>query len=337
MTRAINRLDVLLAHRPKHGLAIEVAPYFNPALPKAKGHDVLILDVFDTETLRQHALNDPNIPDVRIEEIEEVDIVGDASRIGEVVSARGLSGKIGYVVSSHNFEHLPDPIRFLRGVEEILMPGGVLSMAIPDCRATFDHFRSPTRLIDWLVAFHDQHTQPMAETLFDLSANLANFAPAMGTRGTCDWRMADPREVWLTGDLSKAYETWLSARKTPGTYTDAHVSVVFDAQVRLMIEDLRFLGLIGLEVIEISKNYGHEFFVHLRRPVSPETPLSPEDYSARREQLLRKVMAGIGASAFPAMKGGLRTALNPKSLIKGLIGFDRYNRVRAWNRKRIGR
>jgi SAM-dependent methyltransferase len=337
MTRATNRLDLLLSHRPKDGLAIEVAPYFNPALPKGKGHDVLILDVFDTETLRQHALNDPNIPDARIEEIEDVDIVGDASRIGEVVSARGLSGKIGFVVSSHNFEHLPDPIRFLRGVEEILMPGGVLSMAIPDCRATFDHFRSPTRLIDWLVAFHDQHSQPTAENLFDFGANLANFAPAKVARGTCDWRMADPREVWLSGDLSKAYDTWLSTRKTSGTYTDAHVSVVFDAQFHLMIEDLKFLGLIGLEVIDISQNQGHEFFVHLRRPLSAPTPLSHEDYSVRREQLLRKVMAGIGASAFPAMKGGLRTALNPKSLIKSLIGVERYNRVRAWNRKRIGR
>lgn len=337
MTRRSDRLDLLLAHRPKHGLLVEVAPYFNPALPKAKGNDVLILDVFDTDQLREFARKDRFIPSERIGEIEAVDIVGDASQIGELLTDKGLAGKVGFVVSSHNFEHLPNPIRFLQGVESILMPGGILSMAIPDCRATFDHFRSLTRLVDWLVAYQDGHKQPTAETLFDLQANEARFSSAPDGPGSCDWHKHDPRDVWLGGNLRLAYDRWLSARKGTAEYRDAHVSVVFDAQFTLLIEDLRNLGLIGLEIVEITENYGHEFFAHFRRPVSTVTTETDEDYRLRREDLMRKVIAGMGASAFPVSQAGWRRYLKPKRLMRRVIGADRYDRMRAWNRARIGR
>ena len=85
--------------------------------------------------------------------IEDVDLVGSSTHIGELVRARGEAGTFDYVVSSHNFEHLPNPIRFLQGCAEALRPGGILSMAIPDRRACFDYFRPVTRLSDWIQAF----------------------------------------------------------------------------------------------------------------------------------------------------------------------------------------
>jgi hypothetical protein len=336
MSRDRNRLELLLAHRPATGIAIEVAPYFNPALPKAKGNDVLILDVFDTPTLRTKALDDPSIAK-RIAEIEQVDIVGDASRIGDLVCERGLAGQIGYVVSSHNFEHLPDPISFLRGVEAILMPGGVLSMAIPDYRATFDHFRSPTRLVDWLVAYHDSHRQPTNDSVFDLAANAVRFSHQEDVPGTCDWRTADPSDARFGADLRKAYSDWLSFREQPSGYRDTHVSVLYDAQFRLLIEDLRFIGLIGLEVIEVSENHGHEFFAHLCRPLNPVPPRTTEIYVPQRDDMMRKAMEGIGASAFPSRRRVMNAKKALKSIAKGMVGAARYQTIREWNRDRLAR
>jgi SAM-dependent methyltransferase len=337
VTHQSRRVAKLLSHRPAFGKAVEVAPYFNPALPKAAGHDVLVLDVFDTKTLRDRAQDDPNIPRNRIAEIEEVDIVGDASAIGELLAARGLAGQIGFVVSSHNFEHLPDPIRFLRGVEAVLMPGGIVSMAIPDCRATFDHFRGMTRLIDWLTAYHDGHRQPSADTLFDFAANGAGFPVGATMHGTCNWRRDDPREAKLTGDLRSAYDRWLASRNKAGDYIDCHVSVVFDAQFALMIEDLRFLGLTGLEVIEITPNLGFEFFAHLRRPMTPPPPMSEADYRVRREELLRRVADGLGDRAFPALRFAGLAALGPKKIVRKLLGEDGFEQLRSWNRARKAR
>ena len=171
----MNRLRKILEFCDLSGKGIEVAPYFNPAVPKRDGHDVLIMDVFDTETLRERASIDPLIPQDRLHEIEDVDLVGDASRIGDVVENTGAAGEIAYIVSSHNFEHLPNPILFLQGCYTALRPGGVLSMAVPDCRACFDHFRMPTRLSDWLMAFHENRGQPSPETIFDYTSNFAYF------------------------------------------------------------------------------------------------------------------------------------------------------------------
>lgn len=331
MTRSAKRIDELLRHRPSAGLALEIAPYFNPAMPKTAGHNVLTVDIFDAPSLRQQALSDSNIPNERIGEIEEVDLVGDASDLSRLVKAAGITEPISFIVSSHNFEHLPNPIRFLRGVEEVLAPGGVLAMAIPDCRATFDYFRSLTRLSDWLVAYHDGHSQPSNETLFDLSSNRATFEVNGVLVGSRSLQTVRPELAYLAGDLRAAYGDWLRRRATPEAYLDSHVSVVFDASFRLMIEDLRHLGLIGLEIIEISENRGHEFFAHLRRPADPQLA-GPTDYPARRQDLLRAVVAGIRATSGHSMKEIWSTG--SKRALRHLFGATLYDRIRAWNKAR---
>ncbi|MFM7442912.1 MAG: methyltransferase domain-containing protein, partial [Tabrizicola sp.] len=166
----MDRKAILLKYVDPSSPGIEVAPYFNPAVAKRDGYPVLTLDVFDTQALRANATKDPHIPASRIGEIEDVDIVADACGIGDAIARLGRTGQFQYIVSSHNFEHLPNPIRFLQGCSVALAPGGVLSMAVPDGRACLDHFRMPTRLADWLSAYHRGLDQPSPESIFDLQA-----------------------------------------------------------------------------------------------------------------------------------------------------------------------
>ena len=329
-----NRLEILLRHRPAAGIALEVAPYFNPALPKAAGNTVLIVDVFDTETLRARALLDPNIPDDRISEIEEVDIVGDASGIGELMASHALTGKVSFIVSSHNFEHLPNPIRFLRGVQDALKPGGILSMAIPDFRATFDHFRSPTRLVDWLEAYHNHHAQPTSNSIFDLATNAAEFPIGTTLAGSADWRTFDPQKTRLSGNLRDAYEDWTAARTEIRDYVDTHVSVISDLHFRLMVEDLRHLGLIDLEILEITNNHGHEFFAHLRRPVTPVQSEDPATYKIRREAMLLQIAAGLGDQAFPYVRSMMVKEYRRKRWLRSIVGETIFDRFQTWNKLR---
>lgn len=278
------RLDELRRFARKTDLGIEVAPYFNPTVSKANGYNVIIVDVFDTETLREKAKDDKDIPGERIAEIEEVDLVSDASQLLSVIQSKGLSSKVNYIVSSHNFEHLPDPISFLQGCSEALVPGGVLSMAIPDCRSCFDYFRMPTRLSDWLSAHHGAYTQPTPEMIFDQTSNRAPYSE--------ETKLFIP-----VRNLKSSYETYLSDIETPGSYRDTHCSVVFGHSFELMVRDLKYLGLIDLEVIEVSPTKGIEFFAHLRKPdgaANESASANNEDvFFTKRMELMRKVNSSL--------------------------------------------
>ncbi len=144
-----------------------LAPFFNPAVSKADGHNVVIVDIQAADGLRERVLRSELIPSTRAQEIEEVDIVGDASSITTLVKNSPYEGNFCYIVSSHNFEHLPNPIKFLRGCTVVLKEGGMLSMAIPDYRCCFDHFRFPTRLSDWLRAYREDISAPDADMVLD--------------------------------------------------------------------------------------------------------------------------------------------------------------------------
>lgn len=331
------RLYELLKYIDKSSLGVEVAPYFNPALPKAAGHKVLILDVFDTAALRAYAADDPLIAPERLDEIEEVDIVGDASRIGEMVQEKSLSGQIGYVISSHNFEHLPNPIKFLRGCNDALKPGGMLSMAIPDYRACFDHFRFPTRLSEWLSAYHSDQSQPRPEQIFDLQANRTVFMDRGESRPGCDLNGDNPAGFQLTGDIGAAYDHYIALLKTPGGYEDTHCSLMFPETFELMLRDLRYLGLLNLEIVEVSRTQGHEFFAHLCKPLQASVA-NEANYPAQRAIFLRKISEGVGAAPFTKRLGKpLRRFSAIKSTISDLIGRDLYQRIGSANQKRLAK
>jgi SAM-dependent methyltransferase len=49
-----------------------------------------------------------------------------------------------FVLSSHNLEHISNPIRALKEWTRVVKPGGAIIVLLPDYRRTFDHRRKPT-------------------------------------------------------------------------------------------------------------------------------------------------------------------------------------------------
>jgi len=336
----MTRLHQLLGHIDTSKMGIEVAPYFNPALPKSTFAKVLTLDVFDTTTLKERAAEDPFIQDEKIALIEDVDLVGDASNIGNLVTEKGLAGKIGYIVSSHNFEHLPNPIRFLHGCSEVLEPGGVLSMAVPDARACFDIFRMPTRLAEWLAAYHEARSQPSPETIFDSASNNAMHVGFGVTSPGVALNLANPAKFRLQSDLREAYAAYIQTRQQPGAYRDAHCTVMLPETLELMLRDLHYMGLMDLEIIEISRTHGFEFFVHLRKPLAPGQAIEKAEHLAVRQALLERITANLGSAVY--RRGRFlplpnRVALHTKALFGAIIGRERFAKLSAANRARKAR
>jgi SAM-dependent methyltransferase len=56
------------------------------------------------------------------------------------------TGKYDFVLSSHNLEHLANPIKGLKEWQRVVKPGGHMVIVLPHYARTFDHRRAPTTL-----------------------------------------------------------------------------------------------------------------------------------------------------------------------------------------------
>jgi SAM-dependent methyltransferase len=166
-----SRQSLLLKYLNREQLGIEIAPWHSPLVPKKEGYQVQVLDILSTSALIERCRKDPACAE-KIGNIEDVDIIASAIEIGDVIKARGQENTYDYIVSSHNFEHLSDPIYFLKGCGNVLRAGGLLSMAIPDKKYTFDYFRTLSSTADFLRAYYLKQNAPTPFQIFDFSSKL---------------------------------------------------------------------------------------------------------------------------------------------------------------------
>lgn len=272
------RSEEILRHISKEARGIEVGPWFAPMAPKREGFNCLTLDVFDGPTLRRRALEDPNIAPDQVPLIEDVDLIGTSTEIAQLLAEKSALGTFDYVISSHNFEHLPNPIKFLRGCGEVLKPGGFVSMLIPDRRACFDHFRPNSRLSEWMEAYFEDRRQPTLAQQFDYAS-----LHCLDRGGDFKWE--------AVRKLRESYADWLTRMDLTETpYRDAHCWMFTPSSFEALIIESMFLGLIPFEPVSVSRTKGHEFFVHLRNAgYRVFTPEETAEFYERRQTLLEKI------------------------------------------------
>ena len=290
----MNRIERLRADISLHHRILEIGPYFNPIAPKALGYRATTLDVFSTAELRRKAAVDPNIPREKVSAIEDVDLVGSASDLADLTHVRyGDDWRFDWILSSHNIEHVPNPIRFLQQCAAVLRPEGILRLAIPDKRFCFDHFRPLTDPSELLQAFHENRTQPTVYQVFREES--LRSERVRGRR----WRPVR-RNVSL-------YREWFGCGGTvPTEYIDTHCWAFTPESFELTILDLAAFGLVNLVIDAITDTCGHEFFVDLRRPTTAlaTRAIDEDEYHAAREWLLRRCIGDW--SAFRVRPAGVR-------------------------------
>jgi SAM-dependent methyltransferase len=299
----VDRQEIISRHITKAKLGIEIGAWFNGIAPKRRGYNCLILDVFDTETLRERARQDPGIPPEKVAEIEEVDLVGSATSLVDLIEAKGLTGQVDYVVSSHNIEHMPDPIRFFRGCEAVLKPGGYLSMIVPDRRCCFDYFRQVSSVASVIEAYFQQRDRPTQAQVFDQNG-YASRSVANGTESIVFPMLSDPHTIEPFPRLEQVFEAWRNFVAHPhGEYQDAHCWIFTPSSFELLILDLNFLKLTQLEVDSIESADG-EFYVHLRNS-NGDSHLDRNAIHRKRVELLLGI-CNEAAITSPAMQESIR-------------------------------
>jgi len=116
------------------GRGIEIGALHQP-LPAPRSARVSYVDRLPAEGLRRE------VPELEAYPIVRVDIIDDAERIASIAD-----GTQDFVIANHFLEHCEDPIGTVLSMFRVLRPDGILYVAVPDKRYTFDADRPATPL-----------------------------------------------------------------------------------------------------------------------------------------------------------------------------------------------
>jgi ubiquinone/menaquinone biosynthesis C-methylase UbiE len=116
------------------GQGIEIGALHMP-LSVPRSAKVKYVDRFSIEDLRKH------YPELNDKALVKVDIIADGETLETVRDSTQ-----DFVIANHFIEHCQNPIGALINMFRVLKPGGVLYLAIPDKRNSFDSDRPVTTL-----------------------------------------------------------------------------------------------------------------------------------------------------------------------------------------------
>jgi hypothetical protein len=294
----MDRKVPLLGCLTKAQRGIEIGAYHSPLVPKREGWNVLVMDVFSTSELKRMVVSDPNLSATETSRIEDVDLVGPAHRIADIVAARGELGQFDFIISSHNFEHLPNPIKFLREASRALRPDGMVIMAVPDKRTCFDYYRPVSTLAEMLTAYAEDRERPTAQQVME--------GDSIRAEQTAFPLSEDPLHITAMNNLELAHATWqahLQRGELSTRYVDAHCWKFTPSAFRLIFNDLIYLNYLSYELLNVSETNGNEFYVQLRNTRGlASLPKSPAEFYQERQELLRATLSDCALNA-PATNG----------------------------------
>lgn len=246
----MNRSELLLSLFDATGTGLEIGPSFNPLLPKAQGYKVDILDHLTADALRAKYRDAPGVD---LSRIEDVDFVSDGGSIAALVDR---PSHYDFCVALHVIEHTTDLLGFLLDCETLLRGDGVLVLAIPDKRYSFDMLRPRSSTGDVLQAHVERHRVHAIGKVFDeLAYNCLRG-------GAIAW----PRDA--VGELSffrppQDARQLFDRLREHNEFIDIHAWQFTPSSFRLIVHDLAELGFIKLRERSFHDVGTGEFFMTL--------------------------------------------------------------------------
>lgn len=193
------------------GNGIEIGALHRP-LDVPHGTSVRYVDRLPEAELRKH------YPELDGQALAPVSILGSAEDLSAFED-----DSLDFVIANHLLEHLEYPIRGLKEFHRVLKPGGLVYMALPDKRQTFDRDRPPTSTEHLL----EEHRQGDAEAnrrahYVDWVLHLNGTAPGPETEAEVD------RLLGLSYSIH--FHVW-----TPDTFLDFFVAARREAGLALSV------------------------------------------------------------------------------------------------------
>jgi len=152
---------------PARAVGLEIGPLDRPVVHKRDGK-VWYVDIASEAALKDRYHNDPA---VRQESICPVDFIWEGKPLRQIIPVALV---FDYVIASHVIEHTVGMIAWLKEIAEVMKPGAVFSLAVPDKRFTFDRDRELTTLEDILAGRTKDRGEHMQVFTCDSFASIMN-------------------------------------------------------------------------------------------------------------------------------------------------------------------
>jgi len=245
--------EVLALIDPKSSVGLEIGPLDRPIVRPTDG-EIHYVDHATTDELKRKYATHANVDK---EKLVQIDHVWGETTLSDAV---GPQKRYDYMIASHVIEHVPDLIGWLREARDVLRPGGLLSLVIPDKRFTFDVLRRTSTLAEAVAANIESRRTPSPHQIYDHYSRVVYFDLASAEQS---W--AHPENLQRKFSDETAYSYARKAHEAP-TYIDVHAWVFTPASFFALYGDLARLGLIDFSVARFSPRTetGNEFYVTLR-------------------------------------------------------------------------
>ena len=209
-----------LAARWLRGSGIEIGA-LNAPLQVPPGTVVRYVDRAPLDVLRRQ------YRELADEVLVPVSLIGDAQDLSALDDET-----VDFVIANHLLEHLENPIRELQEMLRVIRTGGVLYMALPDPRATFDVDRELTSVEHVVEEFRHGTVQTREAHFAEWVARAEPHVPWMQQAGVADGA-ARVREL-MEMDYSIHFHVW-----RPDTFLAFIAAAIREADLEMELVDFQ--------------------------------------------------------------------------------------------------